>query len=194
MSSHSMTLLFSFYHIYARKQFALGCQDADGGGRTLSQSGTVFFPLINVAQICSNMSAAALEPTAQRSLTRIWQHWDFPPSIFLSHEVYAEIQASDPKQSPRKNSNYFLIIIISSRRWDIVKLTVLQNPRMNHNSTVPVEALPLVMFLGFLFLVWMLSFFMARGRGTLRFTKFAIINIVFYSAPSHMCCFPNSVL
>lgn len=71
MSSHSMTLLFSFYHIYARKQFVLGCQDADGGGGTLSQSGTVFFPLINVAQICSNMSTAALEPTAQRNLTRI---------------------------------------------------------------------------------------------------------------------------
>lgn len=65
---------------------------------------------------------------------------------------------------------------------------------MDHNSTVPVEALPLVMFLGFLFLVWMLSFFMARGRGTLTFIKFGIINIVFYSAPSRVRCSPISVL
>lgn len=65
---------------------------------------------------------------------------------------------------------------------------------MDHNRTVPVEALPLVMFLGFLFLVWMLSFFMARGRGTLTFIKFGIVNIVFYSALSHMYCSPISVL
>ena len=62
---------------------------------------------------------------------------------------------------------------------------MLQAPMMDHISTVPVEVLPLVMFLGFLFLVWMLSFFMARGRGTLTFIKFGIINIVFYLAPSH---------
>lgn len=54
---------------------------------------------------------------------------------------------------------------------------MLQAPVMDHSSTVPVEVLPLVMFLGFLFLVWMLSFFMARGRGTLTFIRFGIINI-----------------
>lgn len=62
------------------------------------------------------------------------------------------------------------------------------------SSTVPVEVLPLVMFLGFLFLVWMLSFFMARGRGTLTFIKFRIINIVFYLAPFHTRCSPIYVL
>lgn len=51
------------------------------------------------------------------------------------------------------------------------KVTVLSELVMEEGELVadvvdPVEALPLVMFLGFLFLVWMLSFFMARGRGT----------------------------
>lgn len=59
-----------------------------------------------------------------------------------------------------------------------------QTPGMGGSSTVPVEVLPLVMFFGFLFLVWMLSFFMARGLGTLTFIRFGMINIVFYSAPS----------
>lgn len=51
------------------------------------------------------------------------------------------------------------------------KVTVLSEFVMEEGEFVaevvdPVEVLPLVMFLGFLFLVWMLSFFMARGRGT----------------------------
>lgn len=53
----------------------------------------------------------------------------------------------------------------------VFKVTVLSEFVMEEGELVaevvdPVEVLPLVMFLGFLFLVWMLSFFIARGRGT----------------------------
>lgn len=41
------------------------------------------------------------------------------------------------------------------------------------------------MFLGFLFLVWMLSFFIARGRGTLTSIKLRTINIAFYLGRNH---------